>query len=129
MRDGLGPAGILPKNIILLSIVSSSARINSSNARSVSTAIRLPFCFINVVKVLTCFRASTLIQKLFLQLLPWGASQPVRTCDSVRGDVVPRDEQGSRPVRLIRESSKMLVAPFPFDADRNLFVLLLSSKS
>ena len=35
------------------------------------------------------------------------------------------DEQGQLPVRLIRESSKMLVAPIPFDAERNLFERLL----
>ena len=38
---------------------------------------------------------------------------------------MPPNEQSDVPVRLIRESSKMLVAPIPFDAERDWFVLLL----
>ena len=53
--------------------------------------------------------------KFFVQLLPWGAAQPVPILDRYREDVVPPGEQSHVPVRLIRESSKMLVALITFD--------------
>ena len=78
----------------------------------------------NVVKVLTCFFELHMSDKSIIHLLPWGAGQPVRICDSCRGDAVPPDEQGQVPVKLIRESSKMPVAPIPLDVERNLRALL-----
>ena len=51
--------------------------------------------------------------------------QPVRICDRCRGDVVPPDEKGHVPVRLIRESSDMPIAPIPSDVGRHVVELLL----
>ena len=50
--------------------------------------------------------------------------QPVRICDRCRGDVVPPDEKGHVPVRLIRESSDMLIAPIPSDVGRHVVELV-----
>ena len=38
---------------------------------------------------------------------------------------MPPDEEVHVPVRLIQESSKILVAPIPFDLQRNSFAFLL----
>ena len=63
-------------------------------------------------------------EKLIIQLLR-RAEQPDRICENYRGEVVPPTEQSHVCVRLIRESSKMLVALISFDAERRLIVLLL----
>ena len=89
----------------------------------------LEIYFMNVVKVSTrVFFEPHSQDKFIVQLLPWGAAQPVPIWDRYREDVVPRGEQGHVPVRLIRESSKMLVAPIPFDYERTLLVLLLPQR-
>ena len=46
-------------------------------------------------------------------------------CESYRGDDVSPGEQRHVPVKLIREPSKMLVAPIPFDGERKFFELLV----
>ena len=42
---------------------------------------------------------------------------------------MPSGEQCHFPVKLIRESSKMLVPPIPFDDERIVFVLLLLQRA
>ena len=68
--------------------------------------------FMDVVKVHQLFCPASLYCNINLfNFLAWGAALPFPTCDSCRGAVVPPDEQGLVPVRLLRESSKMLVDP------------------
>ena len=76
----------------------------------------------NIGEVLACFSRVTV--KLIVQLLPWEAPQPVRIFDIVRTDVETPGEQCHFAVRLIGESSKMLISLISIDDARNLFMLL-----
>ena len=98
----------------VFSELGSSLEHSSVSFSSCSTAAR-KMCLIQTVKVLTGFPSFTYLKKVNTQLLPSGAMHSVRTC---RGDFVP-DEQGHASVRLIRECSKVLVAPTPCDLGRN----------
>ena len=75
--------------------------------------------FHSFVKVLAGFFELHFKSTVSSSFSSWKTLQRVRICDSFRGDVVSSGEQGHVPAKLIRESSKTLVAPIPFDGERN----------
>ena len=62
------------------------------------------------------------------ELPRWEAAQPIRIFDVHLGNFVLPDERYHDLVRLIRESSKMLVAPIPSDAQVHLELCHLVGK-